>query len=1350
MGISEKKRYLPALRNGLVLCRHFTTGVEGKTISRAPPVPLLTLIRPSQGDNSGFPDRTNSSHSMISRVYTGKAIIILLTIFCFTGTLWSQTSENCSNGIDDDGDGLIDCFDQDCACAPGTCDTFYYSTCKTDCFFLPPCDSINLGIQWTSEAETGTYSPLVAGDMDRDGIPEVITYRVDKPDIYIIDGATGKTKYHIIGETVYPGGTAPAIADLDLDGYGELIIIGDDRFLRCYEHDGTLKYRGTVKVGYHPGYNHAIPNIADFDYDGLPEINVGNQVYNGQTGALLAEGGATVSAGEHPARVTNGRLNSFCSPVAIDALPDSFCPDCQGLEIVAGNQVLSVNLATGRVKVEVSAPVFYSDGYTSVADMDRDGDLDAVVQGRKNGFNTVYCWDIQTPTVLRERRLDNNYAEGASRVNIADLNGDGKLEISFVSYPTLYALKNDFSVLWRATTNDASAVTCSSVFDFCGDGSADVIYRGESYLQIIEGASGKVKWQDDCLSATHIENPLVLDVDNDGQTEILIECGANGSRDIGHVIAYEALGTPGIASRKVWNQHAYMNVNINDDLSVPRHQQNPHIVGDSLKLNGFLNQYFNPTFPAPDVDLSLQTVVCDRDSLLVTLRVTNTGEKFVLKTIPISFYRNNPQKTAAQWIGTRASGFDLQPDSSRTFTLKMPRVANDSVYIIFNDDHSIPPPFNLSKDFPSTTVGECDFTDNIVSFLFRYAPPVLNLGADTAICHNGTLALNATGANYIRFQWHDGSTQPTFLAPGPGTYAATVTDVCGITQTDQIVVTIDSSTVVQLGADRVICQGETVALSESGFGYYRWSPATAVNCLTCPSVAAGPAQSGKVVLEAGFNNGCISRDTVFITVHDTFNIRIDSTICYGRTVLWNNLSIQPDKSATRTFQTIHGCDSTVTFRVKGTKLGTYLIQVDTGVCLGSTLTYNSKTFTAGQGETFFLSARSGCDSTVVLKTFAKDTFYTTQDPVICDGDTFNVFGVPRSASGVFQQKFRARNGCDSTHTVRLKVLDPISIAFDATPSCAGEATGVLNVIVNGTAAPFRFQWNHPGNSGRLENLPAGDYALTVTDAKDCTQTANARLTAYPPIVFEARADSARCFGDTNGAIHIQSTDPDLVYSLDAAPFVQTKQFDQLGAATYMLRVEDTYGCVDTLQIKIGEPPRLTVRLPEDTGIRLGDSLPVRLITTAIRPLQYQWADTSFIHGCTNCLTPVLRPVRNHTFSLQVTDTQGCTASDEIRIEVARIVDVFVGNALAPDSDANGRLWPAFGPAVRVVRRFAVYDRWGTLVYEQKNTLPDDNSGAWEGRYRGKMVDTGVYIWAMEVELWDGTSERLRGDVTVLK
>ena len=220
--------------------------------------------------------------------------LLATVIICFwdeNTALAQATAEICNNGMDDDGDGLIDCFDTDCACAPGQCDNFYYNTCPTDCFYIAPCDSVDLGVQWAGNVNTGSYPVVVAGDMDNDGKPDVVTYLNEGNLIYILDGTTGAMKVTITSPTNLPGGTSPAIADLDHDGFGEIVIVGDDRYLRCYEHTGALKYTSAIQVGYGIRYRFSSPNIADFDHNGWAEINIGNQVFNGQTGALLAQGG---------------------------------------------------------------------------------------------------------------------------------------------------------------------------------------------------------------------------------------------------------------------------------------------------------------------------------------------------------------------------------------------------------------------------------------------------------------------------------------------------------------------------------------------------------------------------------------------------------------------------------------------------------------------------------------------------------------------------------------------------------------------------------------------------------------------------------------------------------------------------------------------------------------------------------------------------------------------------------------------------------------------------------------------------------------------------------------------------
>jgi hypothetical protein len=1285
---------------------------------------------------------------------TIRYIRFVLLCFIALGPLaaWAQTTENCTNGLDDDGDGLIDCYDTDCTCT-GQCDDFYYTTCNADCFYVPPCDQITLGIQWAATVETNTYSPLIAGDMDNDGVPEVITYRCENTQMYILDGATGAVKVAMISPTVLPGGTAPAMADLDMDGFGEFVIVGQDRILRCYNHDGSLLYASTVQVGYDDRYRFSCPNIADFDHNGVPEVNIGNQVFNGQTGALLASGGVALSAGEHPKRRQSGF--SFNMPVAIDVLPDNFCADCAGLEIVAGNQVLSVNLVTGVVTAVVTAPANYSDGFTSIADMDGDGDLDAVVQGHKNNQNWIYCWEIETPTVLREYRLLNNWGEGASRANIADLNGDGDLEVSFCGHPRLYALRNNFTPMWINIISDVSSVTCSSVFDFCGDGSSDVIYRGGTALQVIEGATGQVKWQDNCLSATHIENPLVLDVDADGQTEIVIQCGST-SPDFGVVTCYEAINLPGISSRKVWNQHAYFNTNINDDLSVPRIQQNHHIIGDSLRMNTFLNQYFNPTFPSPDGDIVVQSVDCQGDTMQVNVEICNTGDNTLPAITPVAFYRGNPFTSAATYATETTLGAPVAQGQCVQFALRVPRdaVVNDSIYVMLNDDHSIATPFALVQ-FPSTTIGECKFSNNFSKFLYRYTPAQVNLGADTIICDNATVLLNAAGTDLVAWQWNQGAAVGSnFNATDGGLYAVSATDVCDVVQTDSILISIDSSTVVTIGPDQFICRGESVALSESGFDYYIWRPTSQVSCGNCPAITTAPAFTTQVTLEAGFSNGCFSRDTVLITVYDTFYVEIDTTVCFGRTVDWNGQTFAPGQGQTFFFQSINGCDSTVQVRVIGTTIGTYSFTVDTAVCVNRTINYGGFTLAPGDSRTYNLSAVTGCDSTVLVNVVPLDTFITNEAVTICTGESLSIFGQNVTTSGTYTRTFPSlQNTCDSTHTVVLTVQPPITLAVVPTKTCLNDPTGTLTANPGGGEPPFSYAWSAPSalNEPDVELLPAGTYTLTLTDANDCTQTATATVEAYPPMVYDLEVDSVQCFGQSNGVIRIETADPTLQFSIDNQAFVSASEFNRLRAGTYTVMALDGFGCMDTMLIDMWQPEPVLLNMPPDTTIRLGDSIRLDIQTTALDVIRFEWGNAAYLSR-TDSLITWTRPSGSVRYALTITDARGCTASDMMDITVERIKQVFVPNVFSPAalSDVNQQLIPGFGNSVQLVRRFAVFDRWGDLVHEASNALPGAQDLIWDGRLRNQPASPATYVWLMEVLLTDGTTEFYKGDVTVVR
>jgi hypothetical protein len=121
-------------------------------------------------------------------------------------------------------------------------------------------------------------------------------------------------------------------------------------------------------------------------------------------------------------------------------------------------------------------------------------------------------WSVDNPAAGAARRRSPTSTATASRRSASPAR-----PATSCSTPTA-------SVLWQQATQDASsAVTGSSVYDFEGDGVADVVYADEINLYVYSGIDGAVKLlYDGHNSGTLIEYPIVADVDNDGQVEIVV------------------------------------------------------------------------------------------------------------------------------------------------------------------------------------------------------------------------------------------------------------------------------------------------------------------------------------------------------------------------------------------------------------------------------------------------------------------------------------------------------------------------------------------------------------------------------------------------------------------------------------------------------------------------------------------------------------------------------------------------------------------------------------------------------------------------------------------------------------
>lgn len=150
---------------------------------------------------------------------------------------------------------------------------------------------------------------------------------------------------------------------------------------------------------------------------------------------------------------------------------------------------------------------------------------------------------------------------------------------------------------------------------------------------------------------------------------------------------------------------------------------------------------------------------------------------------------------------------------------------------------------------------------------------------------------------------------------------------------------------------------------------------------------------------------------------------------------------------------------------------------------------------------------------------------------------------------------------------------------------------------------------------------------------------------------------------------------------------------------------------------------------------------------------YQWQPADGL-DCTDCPAPLAMPMNTTTYWLTVTDATGCTAVDSLTLTVLPRLDVYGPNVFVQDvsnNDENNHFTIYTSKSATMVRRLMIFDRWGELVFSRKDLLPGDRDLRWDGTdFRGKAMDTGVFVWVAEVEFTDGQARVFSGDVTLLQ
>ncbi len=241
-------------------------------------------------------------------------------------------------------------------------------------------------------------------------------------------------------------------------------------------------------------------------------------------------------------------------------------------------------------------------------------------------------------------------------------------------------------------------------------------------------------------------------------------------------------------------------------------------------------------------------------------------------------------------------------------------------------------------------------------------------------------------------------------------------------------------------------------------------------------------------------------------------------------------------------------------------------------------------------------------------------------------------------------------GCSDEPYILVDNMSPIlpaAVAVIATinnnVSCAGGADGLATANIIGQNPPFSYQWNSTPlqNDTVLDNVPAGTYTITVTDANTCTATTSIVITEPQPLILTPTVNGAACFGTGTGSAYMS-------YSGGTAPMnfvwndgTTTQNDTALFAGVYTLTVTDAHNCTATTTVNISEPAQLTINgTATNVTCMNGNDGSINTTTTGgTTPYSfYQW-NSSPVQNTPNAIN-----LTADNYTVTVTDTNACTAT----------------------------------------------------------------------------------------------------------
>ncbi|GHM98584.1 hypothetical protein WSM22_00740 [Cytophagales bacterium WSM2-2] len=512
----------------------------------------------------------------------------------------------------------------------------------------------------------------------------------------------------------------------------------------------------------------------------------------------------------------------------------------------------------------------------------------------------------------------------------------------------------------------------------------------------------------------------------------------------------------------------------------------------------------------------------------------------------------------------------------------------------------------------------------------------------------------AGGVTPYSYRWSNGTNTQDITGVKAGRYSVQIKDADGCADSLSVTIKENSLLTVKTKVNNINCFSEKSGMIDltvtGGVRAYRYQWSNNQKTEDIRDLAAG-------------NYSVVVKDSVGCTAISDAQI-IEPPKLVASLQSYNDINCNGDKTGA------------VTVRVTGGTLP-YKYKWNSG-----DTTLNLSNVVAGN-YSFTATDAGGCSQTVkanLLQPTKVDYLVKSVTNVSCFGDKSGAIDISVSggvgpyvykwsngavtqdiesaSAGKYSVQLTDAKGC--VKTLEAEITQPAELLVKLESSvniqCFGDRNGAVSITVAGGVAPYKYLWSNGAITQNIAQLPAGSYAVTVTDSKGCSQTLSASVTQPPQLIAKlGEVKHISCFGDRTGSIPLAVTGGVTPYSFKWSNGSVTQNLENVGSGTYTVTITDKNGCAQTLSATINQPLKLvsSVIATKDVTCFGGDNGSVNVsVIGGTHPYKYSWSNGLTVRDLTD--------TKAGKYKLTIVDANGCRDSSiVVTIKEPSLLDVQV-------------------------------------------------------------------------------------------